>query len=224
MPSKKITAEGDKKPKNKTLSCGTKSPGPKYNLRPVVGYDLHCHSKPRYPAYTIGKIQKIKVPCVGPGPNKYFPKLPKIPGYSIPRAVYKEVKSCSPGPKYTLPDFTAPAYTIVGKPKTRCPPPLSGPYDPPKYPPGPSFPFGLKGKDRKCEFNPPIRDPGDISLIKPTSPAFNLIGRPKTKTPCIGPGPAAYFPKIKECVPAYSFGLKHTECSTIPRTECDELC
>lgn len=71
-------------------------PGPKYDLRPVVGYKDHCHSKVREPAYTIGKAKRgQKIPCVGPGPNKYYYQLPGIAGYTIPRAVFKDRKCFS---------------------------------------------------------------------------------------------------------------------------------
>ncbi|CAB0039819.1 unnamed protein product [Trichogramma brassicae] len=88
MPSKKADKcdNGDRNlhkiNKNKdscAKSCGVQAPGPKYNLRAVVGYKDHCHSKWREPAYTIGQIVPARRSCVGPGPAKY---MIKPPGYS----------------------------------------------------------------------------------------------------------------------------------------------
>ncbi|OXU20267.1 hypothetical protein TSAR_015197 [Trichomalopsis sarcophagae] len=226
MPSKKIDKQTEgkesKTPLHKTLTCGTRTPGPKYKLKSLVGYDDHCHSKYRNPAYTIGKKQKAKEICLGPGP-KYLYNLPGIPGYSFPRSAYRPTKDCSPGPKYTLPGFSSPAFSIANRPKAKCDKASPGPYDPYPLPIGPTFVLTGRGKYRKCEYNPPMRDVGPVTLLKPNSPAFSIVSRQTTKDRCKSPGPK-YFPALMKKSPEYTFGLKHSECSIIPRTECDELC
>ncbi|KAL7293723.1 hypothetical protein TKK_0012794 [Trichogramma kaykai] len=235
MPSKKADKcdNGDRNlhkiNKNKdscAKSCGVQAPGPKYNLRAVVGYKDHCHSKWREPAYTIGQIVPARRSCVGPGPAKYMIKPPGIPGYTFPKAVHNPAKSCSPGPKYDLPGFWAPAFSIVPKPKSRCPTPTSGPYDPPIYPPGPSFAFAGKPKDKPCQFSPPIRDPGPLCLVYQCPPKFSIGTRPKSRPRCDGPGPAKYFPQRLKCCkrPGYTFGVKFHECVRLPKVECDDQC
>ncbi|XP_011493945.1 PREDICTED: outer dense fiber protein 3-like [Ceratosolen solmsi marchali] len=223
MPSiKKTSKKSDNNLKcNKGLTCGVVSPGPKYGLKTVVGYNNHCVSKNRNPAYTIPKAKLKDAICLGPGP-KYFYNLPSIPGYSFPRAVYKDRIICSPGPKYTLPGFWSPAYTLSGRPKSKCSETIAGPYAAPKTPQGPAYPFGLKGKEDKCGINPPIRDVGPITLIKPRAPTYYMVPRRPINEICRSPGPKYTLPIDK--APQYSFGIKHNKCTLIPKTDCDDLC
>lgn len=54
-----------------------------YKLKPVVGFDDHCHSKLRNPAYTIlGKRPAFELSQDGPGPI-YLPKFPPTDGFSF---------------------------------------------------------------------------------------------------------------------------------------------
>ncbi|KAJ8679152.1 hypothetical protein QAD02_014939 [Eretmocerus hayati] len=211
------------KKRQPTFSFGVKySPGPKYNLKTLVGYDDHCLSKFREPAYSIGTRQMPRSKCGGPGPKYYhWPDWSK--GYTFPKYKPKPRRECTPGPQYTLPGFWAPAFTIVPKPRYPCPPPTSGPYDPPVFPRGPAYSFGGKSKDRPCQFSPPLRDLGPTCLVYQCPPAFSIVGRHPARQPCVGPGPK-YMPK-RLCKPkGFSFGVKYSECAGIPRTECDELC
>lgn len=63
-------------------------PGPVYKLRPLVGYEDHCPSRHRNPAYSMRHRTPIYIPSVGPGPQydvsrltNYGPDNP--PAYTI---------------------------------------------------------------------------------------------------------------------------------------------
>ena len=49
-------------------SCEGKNPGPIYALRTVTGYEGHCYSKNRAPAFSLGLKLTSKRPHVTPGP------------------------------------------------------------------------------------------------------------------------------------------------------------
>ena len=80
-------------------------------------------------------------------------------------------------------------------------------------------------KDRPCQPTPPMYNVGSVCLVYKCSPAFSITPRTKTKVRCDGPGPK-YLPEEQKCckTPGFSFGIKHSECSGIARTECDDLC
>ncbi|KAG7197515.1 hypothetical protein KM043_016632 [Ampulex compressa] len=44
------------------------APGPQYKLKSLVGYQEHCVSRLRNPAYTFGRRQISFKTCEGPGP------------------------------------------------------------------------------------------------------------------------------------------------------------
>lgn len=58
-------------------------PGPKYKLKTVVGYNDHCASRYRNPAYSIAARQTGgEMGCDGPGPI-YYAELPRSQGFTI---------------------------------------------------------------------------------------------------------------------------------------------
>ena len=57
-------------------------PGPKYKLKTLVGYDDHCYSRLRNPAYSIAYKQTGGSGTCGPGPQ-YLIRLSRKPGFSI---------------------------------------------------------------------------------------------------------------------------------------------
>lgn len=71
-------------------------PGPVYKLRPLVGYEDHCPSRHRNPAYSIRRRTSINVRNIGPGPR-----------YNVSRLTNYGAD-------------TGPAYTIAGKEPFKC--------------------------------------------------------------------------------------------------------
>lgn len=63
-------------------------PGPKYKLRTLVGYEEHCLSRHRGPAYTIRPRTELHKRSIGPGPQYDVSRLTKYgadnpPAYTI---------------------------------------------------------------------------------------------------------------------------------------------
>lgn len=63
-------------------------PAPIYKLQTLVGYEGHCLSRPRGPAYTIRPRTEIQIPSIGPGPQYNISKLTNYgidssPAYTI---------------------------------------------------------------------------------------------------------------------------------------------
>lgn len=58
-------------------------PGPKYQLKTLVGYKEHCLSKYRNPSYTFGHRRPGLRKCEVPGPKYVLPTLFKPDGFSF---------------------------------------------------------------------------------------------------------------------------------------------
>ncbi|XP_078037333.1 uncharacterized protein LOC144470258 [Augochlora pura] len=215
-PNKSETeTEPTKKPV--VVICGVRGPGPKYLLRTLVGYKEHCLSKYRNPAYTFGKRLFGQKPCEGPGPRYLLP-APKPGGYSFGIAGKSLEPFCTPGP-YFIPSPKSPAFSLRfrTKPRGGCVSP--GPYLIKTPTPGPAFSIGIRTAVLKC---PPT--PGPYAYEEKTcQPKFSITRRRADRIICRSPGPI-YNIKPPKAKPAYSFGVRHSECAPPYIVECDDLC
>lgn len=62
-----------------------------------------------------------------------------------------------------------------------------------------------------------------LALVKPKAPMYTIGRRPTFQLVSEGPGPIYAIPPFKPS-PAFSFGVKHSECAPPYITECDEQC
>ncbi|XP_017892830.1 outer dense fiber protein 3-like [Ceratina calcarata] len=218
------TSEPEKPKVNKKTGpalCLIRSPGPKYLLKPLVGYKDHCLSKERGPAFSLYPPFRLLEKCRTPGPSHYY-ELPLKGGYTFGHRSYYSDATCSPGPKYVLPSEKGPAFRfgIRTKPRADCVSP--GGYDCRLPIPGPAFTIGRRLPHLKCDPTPMGKFYSD-KLTKPSSPMFTFYQSRPLKEVCASPGPK-YFPKGPKPTPVFTFGMKHNECSLPYITECDDNC
>lgn len=154
-----------------------------------------------------------------PGPKYKIPDSLHGPFYTMKWRTKHKPMSMTPGPYFVKPIHDAPAFSMyvmfscysfdhtiyhVHYPKyhfTACrglrletkAPPTGGPYS-----------------------------PYDLEIVKPRSPKYSMVARRKVKVAVKSPGPIYAFPPVKP-TPAYSFGIKHLECTKPYITECDLL-
>ncbi|XP_034192207.1 ciliary microtubule associated protein 1B-like [Osmia lignaria lignaria] len=237
----------NKENNEKLLNCMIKGPGPKYKLRTLVGYEEHCLSRKRGPAYTIRPRTELHMRSIGPGPQYNVSKLTKYgvdkpPAYTIaPREPFR-LRDSGPGPGAHYPelclpmnhDVRPPAYTIKSRtkkglsdsgpgPNVYILPSCIGPKIPDKEAQG-AFSISGPHKIRQEDVGPGPAAYTNIrtDLIKHSSPAFSLKWRYHRIDTDVSPMP--YFPQYNKGrrAPTYSFGIKHSECAGIPITELDE--
>ncbi|XP_033212058.1 outer dense fiber protein 3-like [Belonocnema kinseyi] len=220
--AKDAEKEGSKKEGPKQKSCGVNGPGPKYKLKTVVGYDDHCHSKLRNPAYSIAYKQTGGNRTCGPGPQ-YMYELSRKPGFSIGARWTSTGIKCSPGPyKYDIPTCT-PKFSIKSRTPNRSGNKTPGPYSLPDKISGPAFIIGMRPDRAECKPSPGPYAPYRIDTIKPRIPTFVIGNKQTSNFKSLGPGPI-YLPVLLKKSPGFSFGIKHSECSSPFITECDEKC
>ncbi|OAD53480.1 Outer dense fiber protein 3-B [Eufriesea mexicana] len=202
-------------------ACNYRSPGPKYNLKTLVGFREHCISKHRNPAYTFGNRQPFLQLCEGPGPKYLIPE-PKREGFSFGLIGKTFGPPCVPGPKYLLPTPKTPAFTIKSRTKPRDTCFTPGPYNVKLPPAGPAFYIGERLPSLKCD---PVPGPTAYNevLVKQRAPMYSMAYRQAQKEMCRSPGPK-YNPKLEKSRPIYSFGIKHSECAPPYFVECDSPC
>ncbi|XP_076288474.1 uncharacterized protein LOC143212979 [Lasioglossum baleicum] len=220
MPPKADPEKSEKEPTKKTdvAICGVRSPGPKYQLKTLVGYERHCLSRYRNPAYTFGARLFGVGRCEGPGPKYVLPDL-KLGGFSFGLAAPPIAPFCGPGPKYILPTPKTPAFSIKSRTKPRGTCTTPGPYFYKTPRAGPAFSLGLRTTSLKCS-----PTPGPYSYeIKECTPKFSITARRSERITCQSPGPV-YDVKPPKPTPAYSFGLRHGECVLPYIVECDDVC
>ncbi|XP_043257545.1 outer dense fiber protein 3-like [Colletes gigas] len=201
--------------------CGLRSPGPKYRLKTLVGFQEHCISRYRNPAYTFGTRLLTLQECLGPGP-KYLIKEPKREGFSFGLVGKTFDTSCGPGPKYILPVPKAPAFSIKSRTKHRGGCATPGPYYVPLPNESPAFSMGHRIPALKCDPVPGPR-PYSIHLVTPRAPIYSITDRRAEKAICRSPGPK-YLVKPPKATPIFSFGVKHSECAPPYIVECDDQC
>ncbi|CAL7950917.1 unnamed protein product [Xylocopa violacea] len=216
----------DPQPETKTdkkigsLTCGVRGPGPKYKLKTLVGYEEHCISKYRNPAYTFGIRHPSLQPCVGPGP-KYLLPADKRVGFTFGVIGKTFDTSCGPGPKYFLPSPKGLAFTLKSRTEGRKSCFTPGPYSI-KFPiQGPAFYIGRRLPALKCDPVPGPRLYND-RLVRQRSPTYHIAYKVGGKEICRSPGPKYYFKSPKPH--PMSFGIKHSECAPPYIVECDNQC
>ncbi|KZC12073.1 Outer dense fiber protein 3, partial [Dufourea novaeangliae] len=193
-------------------------PGPKYKLKTLVGYQEHCISKYRNPAYSFGNQFFPSKRCEIPGP-KYLLPDPKRGGFSFGLIGRTFGTSCTPGPKYVLPSSKNPAFSLKFRTKYRGSCATPGPYYVKLPREGPAFFMGIRLPPLKCD---PV--PGPYSYTdKQCTPKYTILPRRDYKIVCHSPGPV-YDIKPPKPTPAYSFGVRHSECAPPYIVECDDQC
>ncbi|XP_076163723.1 ciliary microtubule associated protein 1A [Ptiloglossa arizonensis] len=237
----------EKENEQKMLSCLGKGPGPVYKLRSLVGYENHCLSRQRCPAYSLRHPTKILIPAVGPGPRYNVANLTNYglnnaPAYTIAGREPFTVRQLGPGPGAHYPEMCPPmnhsirppAYSIKSRsrtkisdggpgPNTYCLPTCIGPKIPDKRAQG-AFSIGGYHKLRQEHVGPGPAAYTNINtdIVKRSSPAFSLKWRNELADIDFGPGPQYYPQYVGRQAPMYSFGIRHSECAGIPTTELDE--
>ncbi|XP_076390916.1 ciliary microtubule associated protein 1A-like [Megachile rotundata] len=231
----------------KVLSCMLKGPGPIYKLRTLVGYEDHCPSRTRGPAYTIRPFTQFHIEHIGPGPQynvsrwtNYGPDNP--PAYSMAFREPYRLRDLGPGPGAHYPelcppmnhDTRAPAYTIKSRsglkisdtgpgPNAYSLPTCIGPNIPDKEAQG-AFSIGGYHEIRQEKIGPGPAGYGATrtDLVKRSSPAYSLKWRHRTRDTDIDP--RLQYPQYNtgRRAPMYSFGVKHSECAGLPITDLDE--
>ncbi|XP_076645011.1 ciliary microtubule associated protein 1A [Halictus rubicundus] len=236
----------NKENKAKLLSCMVKGPGPVYELRTLVGYDGHCLSRRRGPAYSMRYRTQIVVPSVGPGPRYNVAKLTNYgldnsPAYTIAGREVFRVRDSGPGPGAHHPELCPPmnhskrppGYSIKARGKTKISdigpgpnayilPTCIGPKIPDKTARG-AFTMGnyYKGRYEYLSPGPAAYGTTGTEVVKRRSPAFSLKPRNDLAEISLSPGPQ-YYPLLRKQAPMYSFGIRHSECAGVPITSLDE--
>jgi len=183
------------------------SPGPAYAIPTgATARGPHCS-----PKYSIVGRKEIRgdINRDGPGPA-YYPDVNvnrrKPPAYSLSsRWKLREKGFSSPGPIYMLPPALGPK--VVDKPAAA------------------EVSLKGRGKERKSMTEGAgFYDIGSPDVIKSKAGGVTLKGRYNYKLVKDGPGPI-YLPNInanRRRPPAFSLGIRHTECSGTFFTQCDK--
>ncbi|XP_011879163.1 PREDICTED: outer dense fiber protein 3B-like [Vollenhovia emeryi] len=198
------------------------APGPKYQLKALVGYRDHCISRYRNPAYTIGGHRVVFKVTESPGPI-YMTEERRLKGFTFGHVAKRCEIVFGPGPKYKLPDVPrGPFFSIKWRTKLRKSSETPGPYYIKPIADAPAFSMGLPPVAKK-----PAISPGpysyNLDVVKPKAPKYTIAGRRALQWISEGPGPIYTIPPFKP-TPAFSFGIKHSECAPPYITECDEQC
>ncbi|XP_070159711.1 ciliary microtubule associated protein 1A [Polyergus mexicanus] len=216
--------EGGKKILTETELCFIVSPGPKYQLKTLVGYKNHCISRYRMPAYTFGGIHRSIFEVVdGPGP-KYMIEKRKLKGFTFGHALKRREILLGPGPKYKLPDVShGPFFSMKWRTKMRKSDETPGPYYVKPIADAPAFfmgrMFATKSVIRSAGFHPSY----NLEVVKSRAPKYTMAGRQECRMISESPGPI-YAIRPPKPTPAFSFGVKHSKCAPPYITECDKQC
>ncbi|CAL7950915.1 unnamed protein product [Xylocopa violacea] len=210
----------NKENRPKLLSCMIKGPAPIYKLQTLVGYEGHCLSRQRGPAYTIRPRTQIRIESIGPGPRYNVSKLTnygvdRSPGYTIAgREEFKGshiyivifdsqvisdihitllVRDFGPGPGAHYPELCPPMNHSIR---------------------GPAYSIKSRSRTKMIDIGPGPNAYFLPTCIGPKIPdkvaqgAFSIAGIHKLREDHIGPGPAAYTnirsDLIKRSAPAFS--------------------
>ncbi|XP_067206167.1 ciliary microtubule associated protein 1A-like [Linepithema humile] len=202
-------------------TCRFITPGPQYELKTLVGYRNHCVSRYRNPAYTFGGRRITFEVAEGPGP-KYTIEERRPKGFSFGLAArYRDIV-LGPGPKYKLPDVPrGPFFSLKWRTKSRKIDETPGPYYIKPIADAPAFSMGLRTVVTKPPVSADHYSPYNLEAVKPRTPMYTMVGRRELRMISKSPGPIYGIPSVKP-TPAYSFGVKHSECAPPYITECDE--
>ncbi|KYM94710.1 Outer dense fiber protein 3 [Cyphomyrmex costatus] len=199
------------------------APGPKYQLKTLVGHKNHCISRYRNPAYTFGHRRVIFEVIQSPGP-KYLIKERRPKGFTFGYTLKHRDIILGPGPKYKLPDVPqGPFYSIKWRTKFRKTDGTPGPYHIKPIIDTPAFSMGLRTAAKKPQITP---GPYAYSLnaVKPRAPMYTMAStRRVLQLISESPGPM-YAILPPKPTPAFSFGVKHSKCAPPYITKCDEQC
>ncbi|KMQ83955.1 outer dense fiber protein 3-b-like protein [Lasius niger] len=233
----------------KTAAMCFITPGPKYQLKALVGYRDHCISRYRNPAYTFGGRRPILEMTESPGP-KYMIEKRKFKGFTFGHAAKRRGKNVflfksdthynslyypnslhlvdiifGPGPKYKLPDVSrGPFFSIKWRTKLRKIDETPGPYYIKPIAKMPAFSMGLRTVATK-----PVTSAGpyssyNLEVIKSRAPMYTIVGARRILR-MVSEGPdAIYAIRSPKPTPAFSFGVKHSECAPPYIIECDKQC
>ncbi|CAK9811162.1 Outer dense fiber protein 3 [Anthophora plagiata] len=238
----------NKDDKPKLLSCMIKGPAPKYKLRTLIGYDGHCLSRKRGPAYSIKPRIETRIRSIGPGPRYNVSKLTNygvdsLPAFTIAGREPFKVLDLGPGPGAHYPElcppmnheYRPPAFSIKPRlltkwddigpgPNAYSLPTTIGPKIPDKLAQGA---FSIGGiheiREEKIGPGPAAYANINIDLVKRSSPAFSLKWKTQLSDIDISPGPRYHSEyNAGRRAPMYSFGIRHSECAGLPITHLDE--
>ncbi|CAL1680822.1 unnamed protein product [Lasius platythorax] len=218
--------EGGKKmlTETKTAAMCFITPGPKYQLKALVGYRDHCISRYRNPAYTFGGRRPILEMTESPGP-KYMIEKRKFKGFTFGHAAKRRDIIFGPGPKYKLPDVSrGPFFSIKWRTKLRKIDETPGPYYIKPIAKMPAFSMGLRTVATK-----PVTSAGpyssyNLEVIKSRAPMYTIVGARRILR-MVSEGPdVIYAIRSPKPTPAFSFGVKHSECAPPYIIECDKQC
>jgi len=193
-----------------SLIGDTRTPGPNY----LIPQGMTSKGPGGSPAYTLRARTKIfGVASDGPGPAAYNPDInvnrSKPPAFSL-RARTKVIEAgyASPGPIYLLP-------------------PALGPKIPDK-PAAPECSLKSRAKPLKSMTGGAgFYDIGRPDLVKNKAGEVSLKSRHKERFSTYAAGPATYnlqnaVNKVRPTPPAFSLGIRHTECAGIYFTKQDK--
>ncbi|XP_050446454.1 outer dense fiber protein 3-like isoform X2 [Cataglyphis hispanica] len=200
------------------------SPGPKYQLKTVVGYKNHCISKYRNPAYTFGgKYRFFFEELDGPGP-KYMIEKRKHKGFTFGYALKRREIFLGPGPKYKLPDVhQGPFFSMKWRTKKKKSDETPGPYYVKPIADAPAFFMGRMLVTKSIIGNAGFYPSYNPEVVKPRAPKYTMVGRHEIQMISKSPGPIYAFRPPKP-IPSFSFGIRHSKCAPPYITECDKQC
>ncbi|XP_036140913.1 outer dense fiber protein 3B isoform X2 [Monomorium pharaonis] len=184
--------------KKESIICHFITPGPKYQLKTLIGYKNHCISKYQNPAYTFGRHFVFEV-VKTPGP-KYVIKGHRLEGFTFGHALKHRDIVVGPGPKYMLPNV-------------RC-----GPFFSIKW-------RGLRTAAGKRITSAGFHYSYNLNAVKPKAPMYTIASRAAYQFPNISDSPGPIYAVLSpKPIPAFSFGVKHSKCAPPYITKCDEQC
>lgn len=223
------------------------SPGPKYGLPTVTGYNKHCNTKIRRPQYSFGYRYQLEDKEKSPGPkylleeyDKYGPK--NSPKYTLHARLDFKVDGKSPGPAAygikpgNLTQYSNPSYTLKDRTLLKVgyqsPSPNTYKFDDKLnriYDQRPIYSCRKRFKDKDGLVSPgpaayPCCGRGiDKNYTHLRYPSYSMAKKIEMKVKNETPAANAY--KLKYCgcelKPQYSFGIKHHEYAPPFIVECD---
>ncbi|XP_029174730.1 outer dense fiber protein 3-like [Nylanderia fulva] len=199
-------------------------PGPKYKLKTLVGYRDHCISKYRNPAYTFGGRRPILDVEDTPGP-KYMIDKRKLIGFTFGHALKHGDITFGPGPKYKLPDVSrGPFFSIKWRTKLRKTDETPGPYYIKPIARVPAFSMGLRTVTTKPVISAGPYPSCNLDVVKSRTPTYTIVGARRSLRMMSEGADVLYAIRPPKPTPAFSFGVKHSECAPPYIIECDKQC
>lgn len=159
----------------------------------------------------------------GPGP-KYTIEKRKLKGFTFGHALKRREILFGPGPKYKLPDVPrSPFFSIKWRTKSRKIDKTPGPYYVKHIADAPAFSMGRTVTTKPDETSAGFYPSYNLEVVKSKAPKYTMAGRRVLRVISEGPGPI-YAIRPPKPTPAFSFGVKHSECAPPYIIECDKQC